>query len=114
MENNKEEIAFIPIKIQESAMSVFNIDRETLLSKSKKNPIPDCRRVICYLIDKHTKLTQVKIMGYIGANERSAVYYIILIHAKNYLNLTASLLPRSFRLNRDWRGYAHKIVKARS
>jgi chromosomal replication initiator protein len=60
-----------------AALFVFGISKEVMQSESRKRPIPDCRRVICYLLDKYTALSHREIGILIGDREKSTVGYAI-------------------------------------
>jgi len=70
-------VMITPESIQESACFVFGISKEVMEGDGRKRPAPDCRRVICYLIDKYTGMKPPRIARYIGNKDRSTVFSCI-------------------------------------
>lgn len=64
-----------PIQILERTCMFFEIDKEDVLSKSRKANVVAARQVAMYLVQKHTRLSTMKIGAAIGGRNHATVLH---------------------------------------
>ena len=63
-----------PERILKAVESVTGIQRETLFSKTRKNPVPDIRFIAMSLMRKHTDLTLKEVGAPFGRDYSTVIY----------------------------------------